>query len=447
MEKLIKMTELIVKNEFTSSVAICRSCCLPMTEEKMKSLSAKLQIDATIFEIPQNTTVLDLFAYCTKLPIEIDDAMPQNVCIVCIKKLLATYEFLSECEATEAKLRAEVVVVDDKGKDSFVDEVNFDDIIVIDVKPKNEYQASESEMLEIADDVTNEGFEFLADPSSLVLLDEPDEEYLEPEYLIEDGPDTESYVCGICNLEMRQKDYADHYAQEHIEKTMTADSIPPAQKKIFSCTADGCAEEFYSAKSLRAHRDHEHGKSFLCPACGINCPTRRRLYEHEKTHSGLNEKNKRRADCEVCGQSITVKDMKSHLRRHTGERPYSCDTCGKTFRQCSTMRTHELMHLKHRPFPCSMCEKTFARAAILKIHFRTHTGEKPFACASCPNKYARRHLLANHERTHSGSRPYECEVCNKRFKNLAIMKEHRFLHSANQQKCDECSAVFTYPRQ
>lgn len=56
---------------------------------------------------------------------------------------------------------------------------------------------------------------------------------------------------------------------------------------------------------------------------------------------------------------------------------------------------------------------------------RKHTGERPYSCPSCPARFLHSYDLKNHLSLHSGVRPFECPLCHKAFAREDHLQRHR----------------------
>ncbi|KAL4134856.1 hypothetical protein QTP88_006557 [Uroleucon formosanum] len=74
------------------------------------------------------------------------------------------------------------------------------------------------------------------------------------------------------------------------------------------------------------------------------------------------------------GVVVTTLDDKG-ARRMLCEKPHKCVVCLKAFSQSSNLITHLRKHSGYRPFPCGLCDRAFQRKVDLRRHRETmHPG-------------------------------------------------------------------------
>ena len=107
------------------------------------------------------------------------------------------------------------------------------------------------------------------------------------------------------------------------------------------------------------------------------------------------------------------------------EKKYECPKCPKKFRDRCDVEKHQVTHTGERPFSCSLCDKTFAWADNLNHHLKiNHLGEKrsslskkSFKCLTCLKIFKYSSDLKMHEKLHTSEKPYKCSKCKKMFQH------------------------------
>lgn len=231
---------------------------------------------------------------------------------------------------------------------------------------------------------------------------------------------------------------------------------------------------FRGVREMRIHKKEMHPDEpdMECDTCGKKYPHRYYLRHHLRTH--LDELKKHQ--CKFCAKKfLSFENLVKHHRVHTGERPYICEICARTFTQESSLQSHLKAHVrlgnnllpkKNEVFnykgnsdevpvvhPCTLCNYGNEKIDTLFAHLRTKHGRtgtsiisglKGLYCRLCNIIFSTHEKRTEHSIEHL---PYECEHCNKRFTNPDTLKGHTKMHAAGNRpyKCNvSTNKIYNY---
>ncbi|XP_028040279.1 zinc finger protein 37 homolog [Bombyx mandarina] len=182
------------------------------------------------------------------------------------------------------------------------------------------------------------------------------------------------------------------------KESTTKSQKQPKERKLTNLTCPLCQKVLANKLTYNCHMQRHNGCRYICESCGKGFPVFNELNIHKVTRHGTGQY----VECNHCQYKAPCKfKLIEHLRLHTGERPFTCEKCGLTFRRRAIWKKH-LVHHSEKTFQCQQCPKKFYRLSSLKEHMNNvHDRLYMFSCTKCGCLYAktrtvRRHLLEKH---------------------------------------------------
>ncbi|KAF9415751.1 hypothetical protein HW555_006721 [Spodoptera exigua] len=346
----------------------------------------------------------------TNVSIQKDDKLPTMMCQKCVYLLKQTIYFKLKCESTDKQLKQLVK----KNVNSDSSDRNYKEI-VCEIVMFNQYFPSALSVKPIKQKTKhkrtikrNNNLTAKSPQQNSVKKVQIGNDFTDKMYDFDDLIDNED---NKNNIGDQQDEYSNEINNilDTIETFIKSDTTMPTQRTKRKLKREQrykseqrsernllcklCHKILANRMTYDHHMQRHSNCRFICDQCGKGFPVLTELHMHQVARHGVGPY----LQCDHCPYKAPRKlNLIEHLRLHTGERPFTCDKCGLTFRRRAIWRNHLVCHME-KQYQCTYCPRKFYRQASMLAHCNNvHERVYMYMCSICSVTYTKTETVKRH---------------------------------------------------